>query len=163
MGKSRSGDDIDRKPAEKKQRKGLPTPDPRFVGLVAAARQRLGMSQKVFATAAGVSARTLTQVEANGKARAEIITKLAIAAGRSVEEWLTLSGHPVNTTLIDDVRIQQERAKNAQPIVRREPSVQFERMAKRVEEHHGALMCYIVTSDVQRRALYGRPLSISVQ
>src|SRR5580658_7879876 len=95
MGESKKQQESEVGAVEQQKKRRIPAGTQEFAQAVITARNRLGLSQMGLSKAAGVSPRTVTQVENEGRARAEIITKLAVACGASPKAWLELAGHKV--------------------------------------------------------------------
>jgi transcriptional regulator with XRE-family HTH domain len=119
-----------------------------FARLVLLTRENAGLKQAELAEAAGVSRRTVIQVEEQGSSRADIIIRIAGALGQKVEEWLELAGHDVSGERIRAVLNQRQRDKATPPYSRLDPIYEFERMLDRLKKHKSALMCNFVTSQV---------------
>jgi transcriptional regulator with XRE-family HTH domain len=139
--KGKPDDDYRKKPRK-------PPPKPQFARLVVQARERIGLSQSELARAAGVSPRTVAQVEREGSARADVIIRLAVALSQPPKEWLSLAGHYLSDERIRNIQKQQQRENVTPPFLRLNPKTHFDRMCERIKSYQSALMCSLVTSNI---------------
>lgn len=120
-----------------------------FRSAVITARKAAGLSQLELARLAGVSPKTIVQVEESGRARFDAIVRLAVALAKSPEDWLKLAGHSVSESRIKEVIEQRGPDRARQPFGRIDPVQFFSEMVSRVQKHGSALMCSCVMSNIR--------------
>jgi len=115
---------------------------------VAQARKQAALTQLELARAAGVSPKTIVQVEGAGVARSDAIIRLAVALGQSPEKWLDVAGMKIPMQRIREVIEERGPQRARPPFARIDPIGYFRQMIQRLHVHKAALMCSCVTSHI---------------
>jgi hypothetical protein len=108
-----------------------------------------------LARVAGVSPKTVVQLEETGIARWDAVARIARSLDQPVQEWLKIAGHKIPMSRIEDL-LRKRPAAAVLAFPRVDPADYYQRVVDRLKIHHSALMCTCVLSNapLATEALY---------